>query len=255
MKNRHSGDKIPVRNFKRNGVIRMTTDFHSHILPGIDDGSTSLRMSVAMLRRLAGQGITRVVATPHFYAQQNAPEKFFARREKAEFSLRQAMAQIPGLPEVIVGAEVCYFPGMSGTDMLPALTIGSTPYILVEMPHGPWTQGMYRELENIRNRHGLIPVIAHIDRYIKPLQQYGIPDRLYDMEMVVQANAGFFMNWRTRRLALQLLENDRIHLLGSDCHNMSDRPPNLDGAIDTIRRKLGDGALRRIADYESYILR
>ena len=232
----------------------MQTDFHSHILPGIDDGSKSVRMSIAMLRRLAAQGITRVVATPHFYAHQNSPEKFFARRDAAESTLRQAMAQVSGLPEVIVGAEVCYFPGMSGTDLLPALTIGSTSYILVEMPHGPWTQGMYRELENIRNRHGLMPIIAHVDRYIKPLQQYGIPDRLYDMEMVVQANAGFFMDWRTRRLAVKMLENDRIHLLGSDCHNMSDRPPYLAGAMDTIRQKLGKEALLRIAEYESYIL-
>ena len=232
----------------------MQTDFHSHILPGIDDGSKSVRMSIAMLRRLAAQGITRVVATPHFYAHQNSPEKFFARRDAAESTLRQAMAQVSGLPEVIVGAEVCYFPGMSGTDLLPALTIGSTSYILVEMPHGPWTQGMYRELENIRNRHGLMPIIAHVDRYIKPLQQYGIPDRLYDMEMVAQANAGFFMDWRTRRLAVKMLENDRIHLLGSDCHNMSDRPPYLAGAMDTIRQKLGKEALLRIAEYESYIL-
>ena len=232
----------------------MQTDFHSHILPGIDDGSKSVRMSIAMLRRLAAQGITRVVATPHFYAHQNSPEKFFARRDAAESTLRQAIAQVSGLPEVIVGAEVCYFPGMSGTDLLPALTIGSTSYILVEMPHGPWTQGMYRELENIRNRHGLMPIIAHVDRYIKPLQQYGIPDRLYDMEMVVQVNAGFFMDWRTRRLAVKMLENDRIHLLGSDCHNMSDRPPYLAGAMDTIRQKLGKEALLRIAEYESYIL-
>ena len=232
----------------------MQTDFHSHILPGIDDGSKSVRMSIAMLRRLAAQGITRVVATPHFYAHQNSPEKFFARRDAAESTLRQAMAQVSGLPEVIVGAEVCYFPGMSGTDLLPALTIGSTSYILVEMPHGPWTQGMYRELENIRNRHGLMPIIAHVDRYIRPLQQYGIPDRLYDMEMVVQANAGFFMDWRTRRLAVKMLENDRIHLLGSDCHDMSDRPPYLAGAMDTIRQKLGKEALHRIAEYESYIL-
>ena len=240
--------------WKKRRVICVQTDFHSHILPGIDDGSKSVRMSIAMLRRLAAQGITRVVATPHFYAHQNSPEKFFARRDAAESTLRQAMAQVSGLPEVIVGAEVCYFPGMSGTDLLPALTIGSTSYILVEMPHGPWTQGMYRELENIRNRHGLMPIIAHVDRYIKPLQQYGIPDRLYDMEMVVQANAGFFMDWRTRRLAVKMLENDRIHLLGSDCHDMSDRPPYLAGAMDTIRQKLGEEALHRIAEYESYIL-
>ena len=52
----------------------------------------------------------------------------------------------------------------------------------------------------------------------------------------------------------KMLETDRIHLLGSDCHDMSDRPPYLAGAMDTIRQKLGEEALYRIADYESYIL-
>ena len=46
------------------------TDFHSHILPGVDDGSKDVEMSVAMLRTLAEQGVDRVVATPHFYPRR-----------------------------------------------------------------------------------------------------------------------------------------------------------------------------------------
>ena len=57
----------------------MTTDFHSHILPGMDDGSRSVEESLGMLRMEAKHGIRRIVATPHFYARQNSPTEFLDR--------------------------------------------------------------------------------------------------------------------------------------------------------------------------------
>lgn len=232
----------------------MITDFHSHILPGIDDGSASLEMSIAMLQKMAKQGITRVVATPHFYAHRDTPNRFLLRRAKAEALLRQEMSKHTDLPELIVGAEVYYFPGMSNSSMLPALAISGTDYILVEMHDSPWSESMYRELENIRIRQGLTPIIAHVDRYITPFKQHGIPERLRSMEIGVQANASFFLHWQTRRLALALLQEDYIHLLGSDCHDLKRRSPNLDEAVEIICRKLGDRPLRHIERYESHIL-
>ena len=74
-------------------------DFHSHILPGIDDGSASVAESIAMLRLEAEQGIRRVVATPHFYAAYDSPERFLEKRDRAEAALRAAMAQETDLPE------------------------------------------------------------------------------------------------------------------------------------------------------------
>ena len=232
----------------------MITDFHTHILPGVDDGSRNVEMSVAMLQKMAEQGITRVVATPHFYAHRDTPNRFLARRARAEATLRQEMAKHTDLPEIIVGAEVYYFPGMSNSDMLPAMTINGTNYILIEMHDSPWNESMYRELENILIRQGLNPIIAHVDRYITPLRQHGIPDRLQSMDVCVQANAEFFLDWRTNRLAMQLMEAGYIHLLGSDCHNMKRRAPNLELAVSKIQKKLGDAPIRRLERYETQIL-
>ena len=58
-------------------------DLHTHILPNVDDGSSSLEESLALLRMLASQGVTLTAATPHFYATSDTPEKFFRRREAA----------------------------------------------------------------------------------------------------------------------------------------------------------------------------
>ena len=232
----------------------MITDFHTHILPGVDDGSRSVEMSVQMLEAMAKQGIRRVVATPHFYAHRDTPNRFLLRRAKAENALRQEMAKHADLPEILMGAEVYYFPGMSNSDMLPAMTISGTNYILIEMHDSPWNESMYRELENIRIRQGLMPIIAHVDRYITPMRQHGIPERLQSMDVCVQANAEFFLDWRTNRLAMQLLEDGYIHLLGSDCHNMKRRAPNLEPAVNKIQKKLGDGPLQALAYWEEQIL-
>lgn len=229
-------------------------DFHTHILPGIDDGSASLEESIALLKLEAEQGIRHVVATPHFYPRYDDPRTFFGRRAEAEALLREEMEKHPGLPELTVGAEVHFFQGMSHSDILPGLTIGGKRCILIEMPGVPWSESMYRELEKIPERQGLTPVIAHMDRYIAPLRTHKIPERLAELPVLVQANASFFLRGNTRSMALKLLRQDKIQVLGSDCHNMTTRLPNLEDAVEIIRSRLGEDALKRIRYYQNQIL-
>ena len=230
------------------------TDFHSHILPGVDDGSHSIEESMAMLRAAAEQGIRRMVATPHFYPRHDDPDRFLAARDQAARCLLQQMRGDPGLPEMVLGAEVYYFRGMSESDRLERLTIGGKKCILIEMPLGPWTPEMYRELEDIHSRRGLTPIVAHIDRYIRPFRTHGIPQALRDLPVLVQANASFFTDRSTAHMAMRLLKSDQIHLLGSDCHNLTTRKPDLGPALRLIEQKLGSNALRRINEYERELL-
>lgn len=230
-------------------------DFHSHILPGIDDGSASLKESITMLQMEKAQGIKGVVATPHFYPQNDTPEHFLNRRTQAENVLRSMMQGRADLPELIVGAEVCYFSGISNSDTITELTIGKNSYILMEMGVPPWTDRMYREMEEIYNRHDVVPIIAHVDRYISPLQTHGIPKRLAELPVLVQANASFFLRRSTRAMALRMLRNEQIHLIGSDCHNLTTRPPNLGDALDVIKHNLGQSALDHICQCQAMVLK
>ena len=223
-------------------------DFHSHILPGVDDGSTSVEESIQMLRMAAEQGITHVVATPHFYARHDDPHRFLMRRARAEEALRTEMALHEGLPQVLVGAEAAFFRGISDSEFLTELTIRGKRCILIEMPQAPWPDEFFRELEAIRGKWGITPMIAHIDRYIGPFRSFGIPRRLGRMPVLVQANAEFFLESRTAGMAMRMLKAGQIHLLGSDCHNLSDRKPNLGSALEKIRRRAGDDVIHRIRD-------
>ena len=228
-------------------------DFHSHILPAVDDGSTDVAQSIAMLRLEGEQGITHVVATPHFYPEQDTPEQFLARRQRAEATLREAMAKESAMPQLLVGAEVRFFRGISESNLIPKLAVGQRS-ILIEMPPAPWPEAAYRELEAIHAHWGVTPVIAHIDRYIAPFRTFGIPERLEKLPVLVQANGSFFLEKATASMALRLLKRDRIHLLGSDCHNLTSRKPNLGPAMEAIVKKLGPEALIRIRQYEASAL-
>lgn len=228
-------------------------DFHAHVLPGIDDGSASVEESLEMLRLEREQGIRRVIATPHFYAWKDTPEAFLKKRNDAEILLRQSLLAASGLAAVSVGAEVSYFRGISESEAVPELTIRGTEYLLVEMPQAPWTDGMYEELQALRNR-GIVPIIAHVDRYIRPFRTHGIPARLAGLPVLVQANAAFFLSHDTAGMAMKMLKAGQIHLLGSDCHNLTSRKPNLGPALELIQQKLGRETLAKIRETQRQIM-
>ena len=228
-------------------------DFHTHILPGIDDGSSSVQQSLEMLQAEKAQGIDRVILTPHFYANHDSPDRFLARRKRAAQELMAALEERKDLPEVAVGAEVKYFEGISDCEFLKDMAIVGSRCVLVEMPMSHWSERMLEEVVGIRHKQGLIPVIAHLDRYIAPFRTHGLPQKLAQLPLLVQANAEFFIRRSTRSMALRMLAADQIHLLGSDCHNLQSRAPNLGEALGIIRKKSGDDAIERIAEHQRYI--
>ena len=218
-------------------------DFHSHILPQIDDGSSGVKESLEMLEELSLQGVDTVVSTSHFYATQRSPQEFLARRERA---FEQLKARLPeNAPRILLGAEVLYFPGMSRMDELSTLCIEGTNILLLEMPFRPWSEHMIREVHDLARSGRYTLMMAHIERYYDD-QPASVWDDLLGEGVLMQSNADFFLPFFAGRKALRLLREDRIHLLGTDCHNMTSRPPQMDEALRVIRRRLGEEKLAQI---------
>ena len=227
-------------------------DFHSHILPQVDDGSKSIEMSLEMLNRMKEQGIGMVVATPHFYANHDNLERFLARRNRGFEALAPLLTE--DMPKILLGAEVAYFPGMSQSKALQDLVIEGSRAILVELPMGKWSDSMYRELRQIYEQQHLIPIVAHVDRYLTPYRSFGIPKKLEELPVLVQANAEFFLNKTTARKAKKMLVAEQIHLLGSDAHNLDSRGPNLGVALQVIENMLGFEALEQIETWQREVI-
>lgn len=228
-------------------------DFHSHLLPGIDDGSDSADTSLQMLGMWRGQRIDLICATPHFYADRNTPARFLRDRAAAYAELSAAMAEYGEgyFPPLRLGAEVHFFDGISTAEELDGLCLQGTRLLLLEMPFRRWSERMLREVEAIRRR-GIQPVAAHIERYLS-IQSRQLMREFMALDVYIQCNAEFFLDRRTARKALHMLKNGQIQFLGSDAHNMSSRRPNLGPALELIEQKLGAAAIDRLWDYAGLV--
>lgn len=236
-------------------------DMHSHILPKLDDGSKSSAETLAILRELYAQGVGRVVATPHFYASKDEPGSFLKRREGAAAHIAKrldGMLSEEGredeiLPRIYLGAEVEFFNAISLCPELDEMCIRGTRYLLVEMPFEKWTGMMLGELYTIKKKRGITPIIAHIDRYSRFFSAEML-DEMIGEGLIIQCNAEVFLSIFSKGRALKLLEEGKVHLLGSDCHNMDSRAPRLYEAVAVIEKKLGAEPIERISARGAEIL-
>lgn len=228
-------------------------DLHTHILPGMDDGSRSIEQSIAMLQLETEQGVDTVVLTPHYDAEREAPADFARRRAEAEFQLRGALGFHPGLPSLLCGAEVAYFEGLSHVADLQPLCIGQTGTMLVEMPFCPWNRRMLGDLFELQQRHGIRPILAHIERY-RAFQPAGTFEELRQSGVWLQCNASFFLRWQTRSQAMSLLRQHLVHFIASDCHSLDHRPPNVGSAMERVEKKLGAEAVAFLAQNKDALL-
>ena len=222
---------------------RMLIDLHSHVLPEFDDGSQSLEMSLAMLRREAEQGVTAVCATSHYYTKHSSISAFCERRAEAMERLSSVLTA--ELPQVLPAAEVAYFSRMEEQDLTP-LCIEGTRTLLLEMPFADWTSLQTEAVEALVLDCGYQVVLVHPERFCFSKSNKHRLEKLAELPIGLQINAGSLLRWGTRRLALDLLQLTGTPLLGSDCHNLTSRPPNLKEGQEIIRKKLGEDFLRQM---------
>lgn len=215
-------------------------DFHTHILPGVDDGSKSVEQSLEMLRLEQQQGVDTVVLTPHFYAGHTTPERFLEKRANAWQQLSAALE--PGMPQFLLGAEVYYFDGMENVAQLPSLCIGDTGVLLLEMPFSPWDDRVVRTVQDINSYSNIQVVLAHIERYFHLCKKKEYWQQLRESGVLMQVNCEFFQGFFSRKKALKMFQRDEFQVIGSDAHNLTSRKPNWDNVPPEIAQTAGDFA-------------
>lgn len=231
----------------------MLVDMHCHILPGMDDGSPNVDTSLAMLRQQAGQKIDAVCATSHYYADQNSITTFCERRAAALEKLQAVLTE--GLPRIIPAAEVAFFTGISEHAGLERLCIQGTRTMMLEMPFTEWNDFQIEEVSALVLDRGFHVVLVHPERFCG---SKGNVWRLKDLEtlpVALQINARTLMRWHTRKLGLNLLQATKYPLLGSDCHNLTTRPPNLAEGRKAAAQKLGEAFLTKMDQSAAWLIR
>jgi protein-tyrosine phosphatase len=186
-------------------------DLHTHLLPGVDDGSPTLDNSWRVLERLKADGYTGLACTPHLEA---------SRADRAPIGpyralLEQLRAGAPPGIQLHSGFEIML--DVPGCDLtLPGLTLGDSRAVLVELPRVPLTPASTDELLRIR-ASGVVPVIAHPERY------HGITiNTLHvwrDMGVVIQGDGLLLLSTGHKaQFARRMLSSGVCDIIASDNH-------------------------------------
>ena len=228
-------------------MMHSRIDFHTHILPAIDDGSCSVDESIEMILMEKSQGVDVICLTPHFLAQEQYPEQFLQKRDQSLAILQERLKQESIEVQLVSGAEVMYYPGMSRWEQLPQLTLGSSQYVLIEFPGNRLTDSMLLEVESIYTERELIPILAHVERYLQPIHAKELLRRLDELPCLLQINASYIIDRHTKKTALNFLKQGRVQLIGSDCHSSTWRKPTMDQVFDILNESLDSSVLDQLS--------
>lgn len=200
-------------------------DIHSHILPGIDDGARSLEESISIIQELVSQGVTSVIATPHFILDTMYMSSRKRNLELLE-RLKQALVDAHIDVNLYLGNEL--FIDIELADLLQhgvVSTMADSKYILVEFSLNEEYPNYEDILGNLIEL-GYKVILAHPERYTLTQQDYTIIQRLHEMGILMQCNVGSFVGQYgkdTKKLAIRLAKEKMIFALGSDIHRAHGR--------------------------------
>lgn len=218
-------------------------DIHTHLIPGLDDGATTLFETLEMLRFAYDRGTRAMVATPHMFASfgNAAPlpvyDAFVGMVKRLQ---RMADGQENGFIKemaLYLGSENFVSPEfLEALENRDVLTLNGSRYLLIEFPpYLPFEtaeQAVDRVLEV-----GLVPVLAHVERYSFVDGHIGRLAILKTKGCVIQVNAEAIVDLKGRGVSKALrplFEGQMVDIVASDGHDVHERPPSLDAAYGTL---------------------
>ena len=213
-------------------------DIHSHILPAVDDGAKDIEEALKLLEMMKENGITDVIATPHFYGDCDNLEEFKTRTQAAYKALCSA-ADGKALPRIYLGCEVLYFRYIGTSEYVTAFCLGGSRYLLLELTDDCITDSFFEDITNLKNKSGIIPIIAHIERYYRAPSFRRLLKFIKSENIPAQVNASSLFSPYYRRITEKLIKKGYVNYLATDSHSTDTRPPQMKNALKHINGKLG----------------
>lgn len=214
------------------------TDLHSHILPGIDDGAKDEVVSAALLQAQLSSGVTQIACTPHFYSERQSIEEFCEKRDAAKQRLFTHCATELEEITIKVGAEVLFSPSLLDLDLAP-LCMENTNTMLIELPtsyYPLWTSDILYRLGGL----GVVPLVAHVERYPYVMENPNLLLEWTSAGAYIQVNATSLVQHKKRReLILKMIRHRLVHVIATDTHSPTKRPPLMEKAMALIEKNCG----------------
>jgi protein-tyrosine phosphatase len=197
------------------------TDMHSHFLPGIDDGATSLEDSVTLIQGMQALGYKRLITTPHIYwdLYKNTSAIILEKLEmvRAELARQHIDMELEAAAEYFCDE---HFEAL--IERRDILSFGDQKYVLLEISFMDENVNLPRALFNLRLA-GYKPVLAHPERYEYWHGKFSQYEKYFDQEIIFQLNINSLTGQYgpgVRRISERLIDKGMIQFLGSDCHHL-----------------------------------
>lgn len=218
------------------GEIGGYIDVHSHILPGVDDGSPNMETTLIMLRQAMEQNIETIIATPHFTAGgKNQPvEELIRIRDQVLEEARKLNKDF----NLLLGNELYYSESIiEALKSGEALTLAGSRYVLVEFEVKEKYKSIYHGMSNLINA-GYVPILAHIERYECLHRKIDLLEELIELGCYLQMNSNSLLGniFSEGNYNRKLVDQRLIHFIGSDSHDSKVRVPKMNAVADVFRK-------------------
>lgn len=210
-------------------------DIHSHIIPGIDDGSKSMEMTLEMLRNAEKDGTSDIIATPHYLLEYGETE---ISEVKALVEEINSIINNEGINlRVYSGQEVYYTENIIQNYIEGKIgTLNDSKYMLIEFPMRKFDDNILDVIYELQVRD-IIPIIAHPERYMPIMEKPSYINKFIDEGYLFQMNGGSLegkFGEKIKKTAEILLENGVYNFIGSDAHNTKNRTIGLANAMSLV---------------------
>ncbi|MCI9176622.1 MAG: protein tyrosine phosphatase [Lachnospiraceae bacterium] len=231
-------------------------DLHTHILPGIDDGSSDWEETRQMLSMAYSQGVRTIVATPHNYpGHRQDSQRILELCAQADEMAKELDAGM----QVLSGNEIYYREGIPREIREGRIfTLADSRYLLVEFHPNSSERHVLSGVREL-TEEGFVPVVAHVERVRALFGNKIARQQALELGCCFQANSQSLLGGRWDRLARKLckmIEEKEIHFLGSDCHNTRERLPVMADTVKKLEKRVSkDRLIRLTADNPAKFLR
>ncbi len=222
-------------------------DFHSHILPNVDDGAKSVEETFNLIQEAKDTGFDAIVTTSHFmegyYEVKKAEIEVWVNALNEKLPEQNIDIKLYTANEVYLSDNI-----INLLETKRASTINNTNYVLFEMPLNAEPMNLYDIVYEMLG-HKLIPILAHPERYTFVQKDPSLIYELIEKGVLMQANYTSILGKygeKAQILVKKFLKNDMIHFLGSDVHKEKTVYPQIQKALKEIENIIGEEKLEEL---------
>ena len=222
-------------------------DIHSHILPNIDDGSRSIEETFNLIKEAKEAGFEGIVCTSHYmenYYETNRPE-----REVWINAIHENLENKNIDMNLYLGNEIYMSDNI--IELLEdgkATTMNDTSYVLFELPMNAEPMNLYDMVYEMQ-QYKIVPILAHPERYSFVQTDPELIYDLIDKGVLMQANYGSIIGQygkKAQMIVQKFLENNMIHMLGTDVHRQNTIYPKIPEIILELKSLIGEEKVKEL---------